>query len=352
MQEERGLKGAWTVERLPELNGYTVEWAADGDHILSRRNSIFHSKDLKPPFNKIAEVSAPIWRRAAAAFRLPQRLLRFMVTNVVRLENGDIFVAFDRSVGLIRDGEYRTLRGLVRPCRILRSGCAVSGDGSLFFGEYLANDERGQMRIYKLSPGNDELQVVHTFPPGSIKHVHGVYFDPFSKALLCLTGDDDAECRMLRTFDEFRTLEVIGEGDESWRAVSALFSERHIYYGTDAEFRENQLYRMDRSSGERETLGEVTGTVFYSKKVGADMFFATTAENAPSQTENVAAIWHLSPDNGLTEITKFQKDRWHRILFMFGTVHFPYVNAFDDRLYFSLVAAKEDNETYVIRRTA
>lgn len=273
-----------------------------------------------------------------------------MVTNVVRLGNGDIFVSFDKSAGVIRDGKYKSLNGLVRPCRILRSGCALSTDGSLFFGEYLANPERGEMRVYKLSPGDDELKIAYTFPTGSIRHIHGIYFDPFSGALVCLTGDNENECRIVRTFDEFQTLEVVGEGDESWRAVSALFSEKFMYYGTDAEFRKNQLYRMDRSTRGRETLGEVGGTVFYSKKVGLDLFFATTAENAPSQTENVAAIWNVSEGDDPVAVAKFRKDRWHRILFMFGTIHFPYVNDFEDRLYFSLVAAENDGETFQLRR--
>ena len=52
----------------------------------------------------------------------------------------------------------------------------------------------------------------------------------------------------------------------------------------------------------------------------------------------------------LSEVVKFEKDHWHRTLFMFGTIHFPYVNKLADELYFSLVGVKEDNQTFKITR--
>ena len=340
----------WKITEVPELRGYTVEWAEPGDFYLSRRNSIYHSADLKPPFTHVASVEAPAWKSLAANFRLAQRLLRFMVTNVVKLNNGDLFITFDKTVGVIRNGEYRTLNGLVRPCRVLRSGCAADREGNIYFGEYLANDARGPMRIYRYTPGTDELETVHIFPAGSIKHIHGIYADEFTGDLYCLTGDADKECGILRSPDGFRTMKYVGRGDESWRAVSLLFEKEALFYGTDAEFRKNQIYRVERGTLERTTLGEVSGTVFYSKSLSAHLFFATTAENAPSQTENVAALWHVSPEGECRQLVSYQKDSWHPTLFMFGTIHFPYRNALPAALHFSLVGVDGDNRTFNIQK--
>jgi hypothetical protein len=341
----------WKVTEIPYLKGYTVEWAEPGNFILSRRNRLYRTASLDRAPEPAGVISAPGWKQAAANFRPAQRLLRFMVTNVVRQANGDLFVTFDKSVGIITGGEYRELKGLVRPCRVLRSACALDSSGNIFFGEYLANDERGEMRIYRYTPGSDTLEVAHTFPPNSIKHIHGLYYDRFTDSIVSLTGDADSECRMLRSSDGFRTVETIGEGDESWRAVSLLFGRENFYYGTDAEFRANQIFKLDRQTLDRETLGEVSGTVFYSKQVGDDLFFTTTAENAPSQKENVAALWNVAPDGGCVELAKFQKDGWHGTLFMFGTIHFPYENKVEDTLYFSVVGVKGDNKTFSVVRT-
>ena len=94
----------WTVENVPELRGYAVEWAEPNNFYLSRRNQLFHSDSLKPPFKLIAAIDAPLIKKLASNFRLAQRVLRFMVTNVVPLADGDLFVTFDKSVGVVRDG--------------------------------------------------------------------------------------------------------------------------------------------------------------------------------------------------------------------------------------------------------
>lgn len=339
----------WTVENVPELRGFTVEWAERGNFYLSRRNRLFHTASLKPPFKEIASIEAPSWKSLASGFRLGQRLLRFMVTNVIPLENGDLFVTFDKSVGIVRNGRYEELKGLARPCRVLRSACALDPLGRIFFGEYLANDERGEMRIYQYTPGSDALEIAYTFPKNSIKHIHGLYFDEYTKSIFCLTGDDEKECKIMRSFDGFETTEIVGEGDETWRAVSVLFGQDSFFYGTDAEFRANNIYQVDRQTLERKDLGEVGGTVFYSKKLGENLFFTTTAENAPSQKENVAALWHTVENGASVELVKFKKDFWHPTLFMFGTIHFPCVSRLKDELYFHLVGVKEDNQTFRVR---
>jgi hypothetical protein len=341
----------WTVENVPELRGYAIEWAEPSNFYLSRRNRLFHTTSLKPPFKEIAVIDAPFWKQVSANFRLAQRLLRFMVTNVILLKNGELFVTFDKSVGIVRDGKYTELKGLVRPCRVLRSACAVE-NGNIFFGEYLSNDERGETRIYKYRQGSDALEVVYTFPPNSIRHIHGLYFDEHTKTIFCLTGDKENECRISRSSDGCKTFETVGEGDETWRAVSVLFTENSFYYGTDAEFRANHIYKVNRQNLERESLGEVGGTVFYSKQLGKDLFFTTTAENAPSQKENVAALWHTNSNEACAELVKFKKDFWHGTLFMFGTIHFPCVNKLENELYFHLVGVNEDNQTFRVSRAA
>ena len=339
----------WTVENVPELKGYTIEWAEEGNFYLSRRNILFHSETLKPPFKKIAVIDAPFWKQTASVSRLAQRLLRFQVTNVVPLAGRDLFVTFDKSVGIVRNGEYKELKGLARPCRVLRAACARDENGDIYFGEYLANDERGEMRIYRYANGGDKIETVYTFPKNSIKHIHGIYFDEFTKSLYCLTGDDEKECQILRTSDGFQTTEIVGQGDETWRAVSLLFSENAFFYGMDAEFRANHIYKVSRESLERKSLAEVNGTVFYSKNLNGNLFFTTTAENAPSQTENVAALWQVDENDSCRKLISFKKDSWHPTLFQFGTIHFPYRNTLENELYFHLVGVSEDNQTFRIK---
>lgn len=340
----------WQIEKLPELKGFTIEVAEQENFILSKANSLYNTKDLRKPFEKIAEIKAPLWKKFSSNFRPAQRLLRFMVTNVIPLENNDLFVTFDKSVGLIKNGNYKSLEGLERPCRVLRSACAIDNKGDIYFGEYLANPEREEMFVYRFIKESGFLEKIFTFKKNEIRHIHGLYFDKFTNAIYCLTGDEKRECKILKTTDGFKKTEIIGEGDESWRAVSLLFSEDNFFYGTDAEFRENEIFRVDRQSLDRKAICKVSGTVFYSKKIGEDLFFTTTAENAPSQKENVAALWHIDEIDNCTEIIKFKKDWFNKTLFMLGTIHFPTINNFKDRLYFHLVGVDDDNQTFCLKR--
>jgi len=337
------------IEIIPSLKGYVVEWSEHGRYLLSRRNEIFECQEIGGELKRIGKIAAPGWKEMASRSRLAQRLFRFMVSNLLPLPNGEIFITFDKSVGVLtEDGEYRELKGLERPCRVLRSAAALADDGNIYFGEYLDNAERGEMRIYRFTPGSDELETAYKFGNGEIRHIHGIYLDPFDRSLVCLTGDADPECRMLRSRDGFNSLEQIGGGDESWRAVSALFTPDAIYYGTDAEYRENEIIRLDRESGQRKVLGKVSGTVFYSRKVGDNLLFGTTAEDAPAQKENVAAIYCVDRDDNLTEVVKFPKDRWHKALFQFGTIAFASPIEHPNSAFFSLVATHNDGRTYRI----
>lgn len=336
----------WKTEELKKLRGYAIEWAEPNRFILSRRNELFETTDLTNPLKKIATVTAPSWKVLAANFRLAQRLLRFMTTNVLPLAGGDLFVTFDKSVGVVRGGKFEVLKALHRPCRVLRAACAIDSRGDVYFGEYLDNVERGEMRVYRYRQGADALETAYVFPANSIRHIHGIYFDRFSGALFCLTGDAEKECSIFKTVDGFQTLETVGSGDETWRAVSLLFTGNSFYYGTDAEFRINNIFHVNRENLERENLGEVDGTIFYSRQCGDDMFFATTAENAPSQRENVASIWHVGADKKLNKLVTYEKDGWHGTLFMFGTIHFANTNAAARELFYHLVGLKGDNRTF------
>ena len=267
------------------------------------------------------------------------------------MTGGEIFVSFDREIGVIRNGSLMRLGGLIRPCRILRSGAAADRDGRIYFGEYFGNPDKEAVHIYRFTPGDDRVEVVHNFAPGEVRHVHGIYWDDCDDSLVCLTGDADSECRMLRTRDGFVTIEKIGSGDESWRAVSSLFTENAIYYGTDAEYRTNSIYRLDRSTGKRVELGKVSGTVFYSSLFERAKFFATTAENAPSQVENVAALWCVGEDNSLVPIGSYAKDRWHTTLFGFGTILFPHTGSPLSRLVLSVYATDGDSKAFEIVRS-
>jgi hypothetical protein len=314
--------GAWTIERESALDGYTVEWAGPERLVLSRRNALYETPSAGAEISRLGAFPAPWLRGAAARVRPVQRLLRFSFYNVVALGDGSLFLTFAKNAGVLRGDVTTPVQGLLRPMRVLRNACALDASGDVYFGEYIPNADRGPVHLYRLPAGSTRVEVAHRFDAGEIRHVHGVYRDPHDGALWCVTGDRPSECRILRSTDGFRTMETIGSGDESWRAVSLVFTPAAVYYGTDAEFRPNHLYRIERASGTREALVGVEGPVYYSTSEGGELFFGVTAELCPSQTEAAGVIWQVGEGSAPRRLAAMSKDRLPVRFFLPGTIDF------------------------------
>ena len=341
----------WSLAEVRPLRGYSVEWAEPGELILARRNELFRARQLAPPFESLGRVGAPATRALASRVRWLQRALRFTFYNVLKLPDGRLFYTFDRNMGVWRNGRYEPLAGVVRPTRVLRGACALDAVGDVYFGEYIGNPDRHEIHIYRLPLGETRLEIVHTFEPGAVRHVHGVYADPLGGGLWCVTGDRQGECRMLRSHDGFRTIESVGGGDETWRCVSLLFTARGAYYGSDAEFIPNRLYFVDRHTHERTQLSEIDGPVYYSRGLGDDLYFGVTAELCPSQPGRNGSLWHVRDGQQGHRVLSIAKDFLPVRFFQAGTWQFAKGPGWGSELLVHLMGLKGDNRTFALRST-
>jgi hypothetical protein len=345
----------WQATAEPALRGACVEWLEPGYCLLSRRNQLFEARDPLAAPRKLAEFPAPALRRIGSRLGLLRRFLRFYFYNTLRLADGSFFVSFHKSLAVLRDGCCTPLAGLRRPCKILRGGCALAGDGNVYFGEYILNDARDcEVHLYRHVPGSGCVDVIRTLPVGFTRHIHGIFWNPHEQALWALMGDRGHECRVLRSRDGLASFETVGEGDESWRTVSCLFRRDATYYATDAQFEANHIFRLDRVSGRRDALGEIDGPVYYAHAVGDDLFFASSAELCPSQRgRRTASLWHVDAADNCRRVATFEKDVWPVLLFLAGSISFPRGPGLAGETYFSTTALRgADGATFRLRRSA
>jgi hypothetical protein len=311
------------IEWQDHLRGFTVEWADEQRYVLSQRNMLYATASLAAPLELRALGAFPSshWQQFVAKIRPAQRLLRFLYYNVIRLpDNGGLFVTFKNGAGIFRNGSFIPVSGFLRPSKFLRGACAMDRSGGIYMGEYASNPGRTPVLLYHLPPRSTCVEVVHEFAAGTVRHVHGVFYDSYENHIWCTTGDREKECQIIKTADGFRTFDVAGKGDETWRAVSLVVTPDHVYYGMDAEFRQNYIFRIDKHSGRRESLGEVDGPVYYSRQLGKEILFGVSAEGCPSQVENRASLWAVQGDT-ISRILSIDKDAYPRH-FMPGTFHF------------------------------
>lgn len=349
------MNSQWEIEEAPRLHGRTVEWHEPGRAIISCGNRLYESGAPEDALRPAGAVPAPLWKRAAASFRPGARLLRFMTYNALPAGGGSIFVTFGKQYGVLSGGRFRPAAGIENPSRVLRGACAPGPGGRIFFGEYVTGRERKPIRIYALDAASARAEVVRTFEAGEVRHVHGIYRDPYTDELWCLTGDLPGECRILKSSDGFETIETAGAGDETWRAVSIQFRRDALYYATDAEFEKNHIYRIDRQTGRRDTLAAIDGPVYYSRSAGGDLFFCVTAELCPSQEGRSSTLWRVDADDNVTQVFSAEKDMAAVPkavkFFLPGLLNFPAGPGLPDMTYFSATAlAGIDNKTFRLMR--
>ncbi len=208
------------------------------------------------------------------------------------------------------------------------------------------------MNIYRFDIKTKKLSIIYTFKEKTIRHIHGIYYDSFSERLWCVTGDENHECKMVSSSDYFKTVDVVGEGDESWRCVSLIFTKKYIFYGTDSEFQQNFIYKIDRKSSERKVLSEVNGPVYYSKKKYGKIAFATTAEIRPRDNESKfkgthPTIYVVNKDDRVDLVFSSEKDNLSPVIFMPGSIHFSRGDDGTNNIYFYCIAiSRLDNLSF------
>jgi len=347
-------KKGWNCREIKNLKGYTIESIEEDKYILSKRNELYSTSHLNDNPKKFCSFPSSKLLSLFSRFRLFQRFFRYLYYNVIPIQENTFFLSFNKTHAILRESKIFSLSGLKRPCRILRSGCALTPQSNLYFGEYLNNKERGAITIYCLKKNKTQLEPVFNFPKNSIRHVHGISYDPVTGKLWITTGDSGDECRILVTDEDFKNIEVIGKGDESWRCVSLCLTENAIYYATDSEFQQNYVYKIERKTGVRYKLGKIDGLVYYTFSTGEKIFFGVSAElnigaKGSIHKSTHAALWCVDRNDNLFRIFYSLKDMYSPKFFMPGTIHFPHAYKGCSKLFVHMNGLKNlDNKTFEI----
>ena len=109
---------------------------------------------------------------------------------------------------------------------VLLASICEADDGWCYFGEYYINYDRQPVRVWRVPPEADRVELAHEFPSKEIRHVHGIHRDPYDGALWLTSGDYQDECYLYRSEDGFRNHQRFGEGGQLWRAVRLLLRQR------------------------------------------------------------------------------------------------------------------------------
>lgn len=273
-------------------------------------------------WQSVGRYSPAWWRTLSCSARLSSRFFRDGFHALATLTSGDLIAAVPGAIVALPPGEteFRTTHYVSRGTRPLHIA-ATPGD-QLFWGEYFDNSHREEVHIYTSSDRGQRWEVAYTFPRGAVRHVHNIVYDKWDDCLWVLTGDDGAECRILRASCDFSDVEVVKSGNQQARAVALVIMPDALYFSSDTPFETNHIYRLDRR-GNLTKVHSVSSSSIYGCRVGDALFFSTMVE--PSRVNRSRDVCLFGSPDGASwsQVMRWRKDDWPMGLFQYGNALLP-----------------------------
>lgn len=311
-------------------------YAGCGYHLLRWRSG---EGDWQP----FASFEASGWRRLSSAHRLSARLFRDGYHALVVLPDGNLVVALPGIIGRLPAGTGRVEASFRVPRGTRPLALAATASGYVFWGEYFDNPRRDAVHLYGSADSGRSWQIVHTFPPGSIRHVHSITYDPYGECLWVLTGDEGRECRILRAAQDWSTVTTVIAGDQQARAVSLVPLPEAVYFATDTPMEQNFIYRL-RREGHLERLAPIACSSFWSCRVGRVVFFSTTVEPSEVNRDVCSTLYGSADMEHWAACLRWQRDAWPSRFFQYPTILLPSGDNPTDLLAATGLAVREEDQ--------
>jgi len=299
---------------IHHIDGDGNVWATSGRRIFFRKEG---------DWQKI--VSFP--------FAYPRDLFAFSrpTARAMRSDKCNLFVnRMGRKLGIRAGWVYAIEDESISPLFSIQGDSVLHGsitedpEGNIFFGEYFMNRDRRPVRIWQISTDLARWEVAHEF--GAIRHVHGVYRDPYDDHVFWVTvGDFAGECHILQTTDNFKSFSVFGDGSQVWRAVQLFFTKDHVNWLTDSNLELNHACRMARKTGDLEIGQALDASVWYGCTTHEGMHLSfTTIERGPAIRSNESSILVSTDAFHWEKVFAFKKDFWKPVqVFKYGVISCP-----------------------------
>lgn len=299
--------------------------------IYSHRNVVY--------IDKKAVVNLPGLMLRITWFPLLQRLIREKIHQVLLVENKLIVV----TKGIIRvynlSGQPLAAFPVERGSRPLRQGIETIGN-AIFYGDYWGNKNRDPVNLYRIDLVSLKRKKITVLK--HVRHIHFVHSDFRDDRYLFIgTGDANSESGIYRVEISSGIKETIAEGAQKFRAVSLIQLGDTLLWGSDSPCSQNAIYRLNLSRGcDAEKITPIDGPAYYStRSADGSLYISTTIEDRRCHK----AIIYRSTDNGSNwyAYRSFKKDMWPEKWFGYGVVEFPRGHEHISGLYYNLSGLKE-----------
>lgn len=324
MSAASGPSDAIRLEIAHRSRGRAVLTRPDGTLYAARHGTILRSRDDGASWQRVAALPRDPLRAAAEVSRLACRLLRHEVRALVELDDGTLVAANRRGVFHGRPGDalLAASRFDAGEWPVLPPLCLGTGPGVVLFGEYASSRGR-PMRLLASRDAGRHFEVVHSFAPGEVLHVHNVVYDAGRDHYWVLTGDFEAQAGIGRLSSDLRRFEWFVRGEQRFRAVDVFDAGDQLVYATDTQLEPNALIRLDKETGRSERGRPFEGSCIYACRFGEWYAMTTTVEPSQVNPSRDATLWVSRDLEKWQCVLRERKDRWNADYFQFGSLVLP-----------------------------
>jgi hypothetical protein len=293
-----------------------------GDTLLGSHNrTIYRSHDEGKTWHALMTLPVSAKTRLQAILPATRRLFRQDIYHLIPLDDRILVTFAFRSI-FVCDLRASAVLGTPTPIFGARPhAVCLAPDGTIYYGEYRGyNKMREPVHIFSSEDQGRSWISVRRME--RVRHIHGVYYDPIGSAFWVTTGDTDAESAIWVSGDRFRSLERIVAGNQQTRTIRLLFTNDHVYFGSDAPGALNHIYRLCRGTHHVEALTAVDGPIYHGCKTKSGLFFSTGCEPNRSHPGRYSMVWYSPDGESWRPLLKFKKDFLPMKLFQYGQVFF------------------------------
>ncbi|MGC1786601.1 MAG: hypothetical protein WA718_07675 [Terriglobales bacterium] len=278
------------------------------------------------PWEVVARFRPVWWRNFTSRIALSYRLMRDGFHALVVLDEQTMVGAVPGALVTRAPGsnEFHVTHQVQRGTRPLHVTAVPSG--KIYWGEYFDNRERAEVHIYVSTDRGRTWQVAYTFPAGSIRHVHNIVYDRWGDCLWILTGDNGAECKVLRASSDLlsmeRSVEVVLAGNQQARSVAAIPTQNGLYLATDTPYEKNHVYWLDRT-GNVEPVADLASSSIFGCRVAEAIVFSTMIEPSAVNTSREVHLAGSRDGTNWQVLARWKKDNLPMRYFQYGNAFLP-----------------------------
>ena len=313
---------------------YKALYAFDNKVLLYRKGNFYISENGNIYF--LIKSPLSFAKRIAAKTNILNRLMRLEPRAIEKFSNNLFVMSFEHKIWVL-DIEKKTMHMIFENRPGWSNPLNFCSDGNnVYWGEYGGNSLYESVNIYKADK-NSTVSIVHTFPKGTIRHIHNIIYDKEKQHFWIFTGDNEEKAGIYTASMDWQKVEPIKTGEQKYRAVVGFPYKDGLIYATDAVSDINKIYILS-ANGSLKELSTINGSCIYGTEIKNHYIFSTTVE--PIEGRSVRHLFtyklgagilsrdvHLiavnKTDLTMKIIARYKKDRLPMKLFQYGAISFP-----------------------------